>query len=216
MHSVRVWFSKTGSARYISHLDLMRCMTRAARRAGLPVWYTQGFNSRAYMTFALPLSLGISGLRESMDLRLEEALPNEEVCRRLDAVLPADIHVFDATDPVMKPGAIAYATYILRIPAKQLDTLAQEIRALFACDPLPVKKRSKHGMLEMNLHPELDRTTVTTEPGAVRVDTMLPAGGDFNLNPTLLVDCITRNLGELPTVSITRTGLWTADQRPFA
>ena len=216
MRSVRIWVSKTGSARDISHLDLMRCMTRAARRAGLPMWYTQGFNSRAYMTFALPLSLGVSGLRESMDLRLEEALSNEEVCRRLDAALPADIHVFDATDPVMKPGAIAYATYILRIPTKHPQALAQAIRELFARDPLPVEKRSKHGPLEMNLHPELDQTTVAAEPEAVRVDAMLAAGGDFNLNPTLLVDCITRYLGELPTVSITRTGLWTADQKPFA
>lgn len=216
MRSVRVWFSKTGSARYISHLDLMRCMTRAARRAGLPMWYTQGFNARAYMTFALPLSLGTGGLRESMDLRLERDMCNEEVCRRLDAALPPDIHVFAATDPVMKPGAIAYATYIIRIPSTQAGGLAQSIRTLFARDPLPVEKRSKHGPIEINLHPELDRTEIFAQEDGVRIESMLAAGGDFNLNPSLLLDCIAHYLGPLAPASIMRTGLWNAERKPFA
>ncbi|MBQ9964192.1 MAG: DUF2344 domain-containing protein, partial [Clostridia bacterium] len=58
---MRITFSKTGSARYISHLDLNRTMTRAVRRAGLPIWYTEGFNRHPYLTFAAPLSLGYEG-----------------------------------------------------------------------------------------------------------------------------------------------------------
>ena len=37
---IRVFFTKTGPSKYMSHLDLMRCMTRAIRRAGVPIWYT--------------------------------------------------------------------------------------------------------------------------------------------------------------------------------
>ena len=59
MRCVRVWFHKTGPIRYISHLDLMRTMTRAIRRSRIPLWYTEGFNPHPYMTFALPLSLGM-------------------------------------------------------------------------------------------------------------------------------------------------------------
>ena len=54
-------------------------MTRVIRRAGIPLWYTEGFNRHPYITFAAPLSLGYEGLRESMDLRLEEELPMEEL-----------------------------------------------------------------------------------------------------------------------------------------
>ena len=74
MQNVRIWFSKTGVVKYISHLDLTRCMARALKLSGLPVWYTQGFNPRIYMTFAMPLSLGVSGLRECVDIRLTEEL----------------------------------------------------------------------------------------------------------------------------------------------
>ena len=44
MKSVRIWFEKRGLAIYTSHLDMNRCLTRAVRRANIPLWYTEGFN----------------------------------------------------------------------------------------------------------------------------------------------------------------------------
>ena len=78
MKNVRVWFEKKGSVRYISHLDLTRCMARGLKLSQLPVWYTEGFNPRIYMTYAMPLSLGVCGERECMDIRLTEELPLEQ------------------------------------------------------------------------------------------------------------------------------------------
>ena len=57
MIPVRIFFEKTGRAKYTSHLDTMRTMTRALKRSGLPVWYTQGFNPHLYSTFPLPIAL---------------------------------------------------------------------------------------------------------------------------------------------------------------
>ena len=70
MKEIRIRFKKTGRAKFISHLDLTRTMIRAVRRAGIPVWYTEGFNRHPYVTFAAPLSLGFEGLNECMDTRL--------------------------------------------------------------------------------------------------------------------------------------------------
>ena len=50
---LRLRFRKTGRLRYISHLDLVRTMTKAVSRAKLPVWYTQGFNPVPKMVFAV-------------------------------------------------------------------------------------------------------------------------------------------------------------------
>ncbi|MBQ5742660.1 MAG: DUF2344 domain-containing protein, partial [Clostridia bacterium] len=44
----------------MSHLDLMRCMTRALSRAEIPVKFTEGFNPHPYLVFAAPLALGIT------------------------------------------------------------------------------------------------------------------------------------------------------------
>ena len=108
MRTVRIWFQKIGTARFISHLDLTRCMSRAIHRAKIPLWYTQGFNPRAFLTFALPLSLGVAGERESVDIKLEDDGPsNEELVVRLNEALPNDLPVLAVTEPVMKPGKIA-------------------------------------------------------------------------------------------------------------
>lgn len=48
---VRLFFTKLDRAKYISHLDMNRCMSRALKRSGLPVWYTGGFNPHMYLTF---------------------------------------------------------------------------------------------------------------------------------------------------------------------
>ena len=79
VETVRVWFEKTGPAKFISHLDLTHCMARGLKLSRLPVWYTEGFNPRIYMTYGMPLSLGIAGLRECMDIRLTEPVPLEAV-----------------------------------------------------------------------------------------------------------------------------------------
>ena len=83
MRCVRIWFDKLGEVRYISHLDLMRCFTRAIRRAKIPLWFTEGFNPRPYMQFALPLSLGMQSVCESVDIRVEGEITNGEIEKKL-------------------------------------------------------------------------------------------------------------------------------------
>ena len=51
-HEIRLRFSKTGRAKYIGHLDVNRVMSRALRRAGIPLWFTEGYNPHAYMRFS--------------------------------------------------------------------------------------------------------------------------------------------------------------------
>jgi len=66
-----VVFRKTYSVRHIGHLDLMRTMQRALRRSGLPVQYSHGFNPHIQLSFASPLSVGIAGECEIMDVQLQ-------------------------------------------------------------------------------------------------------------------------------------------------
>ena len=72
MKNVRIWFKKDYECRYISHLDLNRCMLRALHKSKLPIWHTEGFNPHPFVTFPLPLSLGFRGTNECMDVKLED------------------------------------------------------------------------------------------------------------------------------------------------
>jgi hypothetical protein len=69
---VRIRFSKQGDLRLIGHRDLMRCLERLFRRAGLALGFSQGFHPKPRMTFPLALAVGIEGLDEVMEVELAE------------------------------------------------------------------------------------------------------------------------------------------------
>ena len=150
MKNVRIWFSKTGTARYISHLDLARCMSRALRRAHLPVWYTEGFSPRIAMNFAVPLSLGFESPRESMDIRLLEDVEKGDLLQRLNAGLPEDVRAFDVTEPVMPVNDVAFADYRLTFTG---EGVCGALQALLAQPEITVMKHSKKGDKPVDIRP---------------------------------------------------------------
>ncbi|MEG0754612.1 MAG: TIGR03936 family radical SAM-associated protein, partial [Angelakisella sp.] len=114
--TIRLFFEKRDRAKYISHLDITRCFSRAISRTDLPVWYTEGFNPRIYMTFPLPIPLGFESSCESLDIRLvEDDYPLEQVTEKLNRVLPQGVRILETVLPQQKPEAMALADYIISI-----------------------------------------------------------------------------------------------------
>ena len=217
MKNVRIWFRKIGAARYISHLDLNRCMSRAMHKAKIPLWYTQGFNPHAFLTFALPLPLGVKSGRESMDVKLDGDLSREELIVRLNSSLPADLAVFDVTEPVMKPGQIASASYLLLLDSEGTDAqdICGKIRTLFDSAEILVSKHTKSGMIDFDLKPYLGRTQVAVRDGSVKIESLLPAGSTMNVNPLLLTEAIKKYLGLDFYADIERTHLYDENGKIF-
>ena len=211
--TIRLVFSKTGRARYMSHLDLNRAMIRALRRAKLPVWYTEGFNRHPYVTFAAPLSLGYEGLHETMDLRLEEDVPMEELVSRLGAVLPEGLRALSAAAAVRKPGEVAAARYELLFSCP-----ACAVRALLERDSLPVQKRTKKKtMRTVDLKPALTASgwELREEGDGCRLELTLPCGTE-SLNPGLLTDALRALPGMDGTpCRIRRLEVYGSDGEPF-
>ncbi|MBF0472827.1 MAG: DUF2344 domain-containing protein [Nitrospirae bacterium] len=67
---VRVQFSKTGMLRNLSHLELISALNRAFRRADVPVCYSVGFHPVPRVSFGPPLSVGVAGLKEYLDIEV--------------------------------------------------------------------------------------------------------------------------------------------------
>lgn len=84
----RITYEKVGSAAYIGHLDLQRVFQRAFRLSGLKPRYSQGFNPHPLLSFAMPLSVGMEGLKEMADIWLTENRPAGSICGPLTAALP--------------------------------------------------------------------------------------------------------------------------------
>ena len=213
---IRALYEKKGRARYIYHLDINRLMQRVLKRAGLPVWYTEGFNPHMYLTFALPLSLGCESEAEYMDFRLTEDLPFEKICRRFNDSLPEGIHVREAFAPIHKTAEIARADYRIRLQAGcGSEMLKKSWDAFWGAERIEVVKKTKRGMQTVDLKPEVVLNGTAIGEDGLTLFVSLPAGPEKNYNPSLLLDEFGRQTGLEPRIQMLRTRVYCKDGSEF-
>lgn len=198
MFSIRMFFEKKEPAIYVSHLDLMRCFERCIRRAGIPLWYTEGFNPRPFLTFALPLSLGITGLNESVDLKLVEDMPLSEVQERINSCLPAGLKILSISEPVKKNTAIAASVYdiTLNCPGMTCAQLTEQLSVFLSRESIVITKLNKKKKpVESDLRPHIKAFNVSEAEDAVKLDITLSSGCTENCNPMLVLDTFASQSG---------------------
>lgn len=219
MRDVRLFFTKTGLSRYISHLDLMRCLSRALRRSGLPVWCTQGFNPHIYLSFSLPLPLGTESVCESADFRLEGETPLDEVKERLNGVLPEGVRVLRAAEPLHRPTELAFARYLLTLYGGDAPELCRKIKEILSLPSLPAQKKAKRGRgrvyKEIDLREHIREFSVCADGERVELTVVLTAGGRDNINPSLLLDVFKEEKIAVSDFEILREKLCLADMTEF-
>ena len=205
MQEIRIYFSKTGTAKYISHLDLMRTVSRALTRAEIPLWYTEGFNPHPFLTFALPLSLGIESYCESFDIRIVGDISNNEIKDKLNATLPEGIEINDVSSEFRKCNDIAFAEYetVFEFDEKGFsECFLNEIKNLLDADELITTKKAKQKGrkidVEVNLKEFIKDYSLSNDEKTVILKITLAAGNSKNLNPTVLFDRLTRDIIRKP------------------
>lgn len=209
--TVRVHFSKTGYAKFISHLDLQRTVMRIMRRAGLPLWLTQGFNPHPYVNFCSPLSIGIEGEHELMDFKVSEILPFEEIKTRLSENMPTGFEIIDVYRADREYKEVCFATYRL-----ELGVGEDKIREFIARPEIKVVKKTKKSEKEIDLKEFADFSDIIgTEKGATLTVT-LPNSQELSINPHLFINALTEYAG-CPEASYrtVRTGFLDRNKRPF-
>lgn len=117
---IRITFSKQGALRYTGHLDLHRLWERAARRAELPLAYSQGFHPQPKLNLAAALPLGFSSRCEVLDMRLERDIPLDDLRGTLQRTLPEGIQVLSVEQveeraPALQTQVVS-AEYVAILP----------------------------------------------------------------------------------------------------
>jgi len=126
---LRVMYSKTGLMRFLSHHELMVCIIRAVRRAGIPVAYSSGFHPHPKISFGPALSVGVEGHREFFDINLRAEIKEEEFIHTMNRHLPEGLRVLDAVkiskrEPALSQVITEYE-YELSIEGKDIISRVQ-------------------------------------------------------------------------------------------
>lgn len=220
MREVRLRFSKQGRLKYISHLDINRAMARAFKRAEIPLWYTEGFNPHPYMSFSLPLSLGVESLCESVDIRLIGEISNDEIKKRMNRVLPDDLKILDVYDDFRDNSEIVYSDYVYKFQFADNESALEKITSVLESNEILALKKGKQGkrriLKETDIKAFIDKYSVSIRDNIIILNIRLFAGPDKNLNPSLLFDTIIRLIDlDFEWKSIARISLLDKEYKEF-
>ncbi len=210
----RIQFTKTGSMRFLGHLDVMRYFQKLCKRSGVDLAYSQGFNPHPILSFASPLSVGATSVGEYLDMEMNSLGGGtvREIIEHMNAESNGEIEVVGMvllTDEAKTSmSRLAAADYLLSIKEGYAvhDDARERFRAFLSRDSIPVVKRTKKSEKEIELKeyvyedgggvdaPEASR--VGHGGGLQDLATVkLAAGSVVNIKPELLLGAFCEDVG---------------------
>lgn len=199
-----IFFSKGNNVKYISHLSLMRSFERALRRTDIPVLYSQGFNPRIKMSFALPMPVGMQGRAEIMYLETEDNCLSQDILSKLNATLPEGVFIHEVRNSYKKAEFnpfIREADYDV-VFDKEVDESI--VSSVFSADEVLIEKKSKRKMKKIDVKPLVKNVVVSKNTISLR----LPVGEILNIRPDLVLKQL---LKEYTIVNVTRKNIYLED-----
>lgn len=205
---IRIKFSKEGNMRFIGHLDVMRYFQKAMRRADIDIAYSGGFSPHQIMSFALPLSVGITSEGEYLDIEAHSTRSTKDSLAALNAVMAEGFAVQDyrrlADDAKTAMSIVSCASYRLTFRRGYecplpLQALREGLHAFYEVpDEIPVTKKTKKSEKIIDLKQLVYDFQVSDGNGTdalPEIYVKLSAGSKENLKPELVMEQFYRFLG---------------------
>jgi radical SAM-linked protein len=161
---IRITFVKQGALRYTGHLDLHKLWERAARRAELPLAYSQGFHPQPKMNMAAALPLGFSSRCEVMDMKLEQDIQLENLPTRLNNTLPSGLQVVDVEQvderaPALQTQVLSAEYEVTLTEAVDRSELQRKLDSAIESNSIPRERRGK----TYDLRPLIEEVSVLSD-----------------------------------------------------
>lgn len=212
MPDYRVRFTKEEHFKFLSHLELIRAIERALRRAEIPLAYSEGFHPHAKLSFGPALAVGVNSMDEYFDMQLTADLDPEAITEVLNNHLPQGIHINAIRKCLhnVKPlnAVINRAAYVvvLNMNKNVIDEVTETVNHLMEHEELMVLRSNKNGQKMVNirlwLH-NLNTEIINETQLQIRITGEIGSGG--NLRPE---DIIKQIVHPVEIINITRVGLW--------
>ncbi len=195
---VRIKYTKSGSMKFIGHLDVMRYFQKAVKRAGFDIAYSQGFSPHQLMSFAAPLALGVTSEGEYFEAEFNSLVSSDEFVRRFNEQMVEGMAVNDVV--LLPEGAkkamsiVAASDYLITIQDKEDDPEFKKRKSalLSACttilnkDTIEVFRKTKKQEKIEDIKPGIYQLEVRDD----RIYMLLATGSEYNLKPDSVIEAL--------------------------
>jgi radical SAM-linked protein len=202
MHKILIKYTKVDRMKFISHLELIRVIERALRRADIPLRFSQGFNPHPKISFASPLSVGVSSEGEYMTVEVNEKIDLGRFKDRLNSELPEGIkfikckYIDSKSKSLM--SLVEYGTYIVKCNTKR-EYKKNEIEKILTNflnrNEILFKKRGKRNKVKIiNIKKLIKNMSVlSVEKKDIIFRITLSTGSRGNLKPDIVIEKLAEN-----------------------
>lgn len=184
-NTIRFQFTKGSTVRFLSHLDLIKTLERAIRRANLPIAYSEGFTPRPKMSFGFPLSVGILSQAEYGDYEMREKVEPAEFIAVYNEHLPSGLKVLAAQS--LPAGSyslqrlINAASYQVVLPDRSPEEMKSRWEWLQDQDSFKVERETKRGKRSLDLLPLLYDVNISEHEKGALLNCFCAVGSAGNL-----------------------------------
>ena len=208
-------YHKAEAARFISHLDILRALQRAFRRAGLPLRYSDGFNPHPELSFASALATGMTSDAEWFEVELTQDMTPEAFVSAVNPVMPRGLSVSDAREMPLGIKTLTSCTraaeYRITISTEQefeKDLLEKTLHGLLSGEII-VNKRTKSGIKPVDIRPQVLRAIVEgIEKDTITLRVLGQLQADGGLRAELFAGALLDRLDAQGSVRIHRTAMF--------
>ena len=220
---LRIQITKEKAVKYISHLEYARTISRALRRAKLPVKYSEGFNPHIKMSLASALGVGIASLSEYAEIELEETLDANLAVQKLNQALPDGIKVLRADVIDKKADAklmamLRGASYLVIVADGDREALKKVLGSYPDFGELAYKKKTPPGKPDRVVDMKYYVSEVSFEecPQGLKImfDCLIEAKG--TIKPQEFICALDEKFSldiDIAAIDITRTALYKDEKK---
>lgn len=216
VQKVQFTMGKAGHLRFVSHLDWMRMIQRALRRANLPLAYSQGFNPKPRIGLSPALPLFVEGLNELVEVEFCKAINITQTVEQLNAFLPVEAQITAAEEVPLLRKSIDALLHLMHYQAstacknpQQEGMIRERIQTVLQEPHWSVAIHSaKRGTVLLDLKPWVSEISVQTLPQqqvitvsfTIQRANPLVTGGTTWVKPQWVLDFLMGIIHEAPPV----------------
>ncbi len=173
MNNLRIVFSKSKDAIFLTHIDVSNIFEQAFIRADIKIKYTEKKSLKPIIVFADPLPKGIESVGEIVEVNLQEKLDIPYFVKQINSVLPSGLTVLSAEyfedDGVSIMEKVYASTYLVSLiydERKFVDKTPRKIEEMknkyisnlkdyLEQDRISVVKKTKTRMERIDIKPDI-------------------------------------------------------------
>jgi radical SAM family uncharacterized protein/radical SAM-linked protein len=141
----QVNFKKTGTARFLGHLEMVKIFIRGLRRERIPMKYSSGFHPMPKVSFGDTLPMGMQSEDENMLVTLTEPMAPEDFAARLFRQMPEGLEIIGCTPYVRRSPSGSEEMQEYGVELKDGFFLQKELDCFLMQQSVTIERKSKKG-----------------------------------------------------------------------